>query len=239
MSEQSTILLVLPENNNKSIKLIKFLLNDHLFKLYNNENIKFKIKPFNINTKKELLKYKIYAAPYMLCQYSNNPNDDVKLTTFSEIYQWLKNLKQSIEQDNILKINTSLNNQPSIPRDLGNLPQKPYQKINNDMSFSQSNTNQPTFQMNDSEYLTKELIKNHKGEAKFDDEADAEDEDQNDQKKFEEERERRNKLQRQNDPRAHYNKNEIPHQQEYQQPFDTMQNTGDSDTDVINKLLAN
>jgi hypothetical protein len=82
--------------------------------------------------------------------------------------------------------------------------------------------------------MTQQLMQNYKGNGKFDKEKDDEDEDNNNQDKFEEEKNRRNKLTTQLDPRHVQNTNEIKNFQSFESHFDATENNDDLMTKLLN-----
>ncbi len=205
------IIISLPSYNDsdekRSIKLVNYLLKDNVYKLFNSENIKFIIKPFNKETKTYFLNYNIFSAPTLYCKL-NDMNEVVKLTNFKDIFNWLKKLKKTIEND---KINSSKSGTASLSKFSNNLP-----KSLNEQHIPITNS---VLDLDANEFMTKNLMKGHQEGAKFIDH----DEEDSDEKLLQEqyaiEQNKRKNMVASLDPRMTQNTSELKTMQHFQEPL--------------------
>ena len=221
------IIIALQADNKKSNRLVEYLLKDNIYKLFNDENIKFVLKVFDRDSKSFFLDYKIYSSPFLYCCLNDNTVDEVRLDNYKDIFNWIKRLKLTIEKDKILSNNNN-HNMSMIGAINGN--QNMQLNTVKNMNKSAGNTIQKTF-LDDSatNFMEEELIKNYKGDGKF--EKDEEDTEDDIKTKIEDERnreqEKRNRI-KGNDPRVVRNTNEIKTMQEFEKQYNP---NNDIDTD--------
>lgn len=225
MAHFDKIIIALSPNNKKSNKLLEYLLKDNIYKLFNDENIKFVIKEFDKDTRSYFIDYKIYSAPCLYCCLNDNTIDEVKLDNYKDIFNWIKKLKLTIEKEKILLNNPMNNNMQGAIN--GGL-KMPMNAVNNIQKSNRSTIGKTFLDETATNFMDEELIKDYKGDGKFEKENDNEEEDL--KTKIEDERnreqEKRNRI-KGTDPRAVRNTNEIKTLQQFEKQFNPNDDTSD------------